>query len=96
MNARYRRWMFWVLLAEALWQSLALFFIPYFAYAGSDVGLWELGVVMAFAAVVVVNLHLALEISCWTWILAAVLGGSLALYFIISLGQSSWTLFVLG
>ena len=38
---------FWLVICDAVWQSLVMYFIPHFAYVDSDIGIWELGSGMA-------------------------------------------------
>ena len=64
----YNQRLFWVTMLDTLWQSLVLFYVPYFIYESSDVDLYGLGLVWTIAVVILVNLHLAMDIQQWTWI----------------------------
>lgn len=81
----YNSRLFWVMLLDTLWQSLVLFFVPYFTAVHSDYGLWEVGQVWTFGVVIVVNLHLALDIRYWTWIHHAVIWLSIIITFCVLL-----------
>ncbi len=61
----YRHSSFWVNLADAIYQSLVIFFTAFGAYADSDVGIWEFGTVICTECLVINNLHLAIEIKAW-------------------------------
>ena len=79
---------FWVLMADTVWQSLCLFFVPVLAYRGGA-GLFELGAVMYTAAVFMVNLHLALEVQHWNWISTLSIVGSLVLFLASTLAYAA-------
>lgn len=64
----YNQRLFWVTMLDTLWQSLVLFYVPYFIYEVTDVDLYGLGLVWTMAVVILVNLHLAMDIQQWTWI----------------------------
>ncbi|KAG0576665.1 hypothetical protein KC19_5G097600 [Ceratodon purpureus] len=64
----YNQRLFWVTMLDTLWQSLVLFYVPYFIYKVTDVDLYGLGLVWTMAVVILVNLHLAMDIQQWTWI----------------------------
>jgi len=53
---------------DTLWQSVVLFYVPYFNYEVTDVDLYGLGLVWTMAVVILVNVHLAMDIKQWTWI----------------------------
>jgi phospholipid-translocating P-type ATPase (flippase) len=62
----YTRWKFWLSIIEAIYQSLAIFFITYGTFYRSPIGMAEFGFVINIAAVLVVNLQLCIEILHWT------------------------------
>jgi phospholipid-transporting ATPase len=63
---------------EALWQSLAVFYLPYFAYRRSTIDMSSLGDLWALAPVIVVNMQLAMDIIRWNWIIHAFVWGTIA------------------
>ena len=67
-DGAYNQRLFWVTMLDTLWQSLVLFYVPYFIYEVSDVDLYGLGLVWIIAVVILVNLHLAMDVQRWTWI----------------------------
>lgn len=52
-------------MADAFYQSLAIFFIAYGAYKSSDVGIWEFGTIICTQCLLAMSLHLAIETKSW-------------------------------
>ncbi|XP_009130848.1 phospholipid-transporting ATPase 1 [Brassica rapa] len=73
----YSTTLFWYTMFDTVWQSAAIFFIPLFAYWGSTIDTSSLGDLWTIAAVVVVNLHLAMDVIRWNWIAHAAIWGSI-------------------
>ncbi|CAH8270075.1 unnamed protein product [Arabidopsis lyrata] len=73
----YSTTLFWYTMIDTIWQSAAIFFIPMFAYWGSTIDTSSLGDLWTIAAVVVVNLHLAMDVIRWNWITHAAIWGSI-------------------
>ncbi|XP_010452395.1 PREDICTED: phospholipid-transporting ATPase 1 [Camelina sativa] len=73
----YSTTLFWYTMIDTIWQSAAIFFIPMFAYWGSTIDTSSLGDLWTIAAVVVVNLHLAMDVIRWNWIAHAAIWGSI-------------------
>ncbi|KAG7999359.1 putative phospholipid-transporting ATPase VD, partial [Nibea albiflora] len=73
--------MFWVTVLDAFYQSLVCFFVPYFAYAGSDVGELTFGSPINASALFIILLHQVIESHTLTWIHMLVLVLSGGLYF---------------
>ncbi|CAN8298119.1 unnamed protein product [Cochlearia groenlandica] len=73
----YSTTLFWYTMMDTIWQSAAIFFIPFFAYWGSTIDSSSLGDLWTIAAVVVVNLHLAMDVIRWNWITHAAIWGSI-------------------
>ncbi|KFK24933.1 hypothetical protein AALP_AA8G043800 [Arabis alpina] len=73
----YSTTLFWYMMMDTIWQSAAIFFIPLFAYWGSTIDTSSLGDLWTIAAVVVVNLHLAMDVIRWNWITHAAIWGSI-------------------
>lgn len=66
LGKSYRPHDFWIVLMDALYQSLVLFFTAERAYWESDVGLWEFGTTVTASCLVTNLIHGAIEIRSWT------------------------------
>ncbi|TQD82733.1 hypothetical protein C1H46_031702 [Malus baccata] len=73
----YNSKLFWLTVVDTLWQSLAVFFIPLFAYWGSSIDTSSIGDLWTLAVVILVNLHLAMDVIRWNWITHAAIWGSI-------------------
>ncbi|ETW02698.1 hypothetical protein H310_06141 [Aphanomyces invadans] len=78
---------FWEWIFDAFVSSLLILFIPFAvvghgpsSISGLDQGLWDVGLVMNGAVVVVANLRLALETKCWFWFIPVGFACSLGLW----------------
>lgn len=76
---------FWLTMLDAFYQSLVCFFVPYFAYAGSDVGILSFGSPINASALLIILLHQVIESHTLTWLHGLVLLGSGLFYFLFSL-----------
>jgi len=88
----YNQRLFWVTMIDTLWQSLVLFYVPYFVYRVSEVDLYSLGFLFCMAVVIVVNIHLAMDINRWTWIEHAAIWLSTLATFICQLIMDAMTI----
>ncbi|CAH8845869.1 unnamed protein product [Trichobilharzia szidati] len=61
----YRPWLFWLNIFDALWQSLIIFFLSYFAYSDDIVGLWEFGLFQTNAMILCTLIHSLLVTRTW-------------------------------
>ena len=52
-------------MGDALYQSLAIFFVAVATYEASDAGIWEFGTVICTACLAVMLSHLAMETKSW-------------------------------
>ncbi|GJN06307.1 hypothetical protein PR202_ga24024 [Eleusine coracana subsp. coracana] len=77
-DEKYNVNMFVLNMLEALWQSLVVFYIPYFAYKQSTIDISSLGDLWALAPVIVVNIQLAMDIIRWNWIIHAFVWGTVS------------------
>ncbi|CAM0880948.1 unnamed protein product [Alopecurus aequalis] len=77
-NEKYNVNLFVLNMLEALWQSLVVFYIPYFAYRQSAIDMSSLGDLWALASVIIVNMQLAMDIIRWNWIIHAFVWGTIA------------------
>uniref|UniRef100_H3BZX2 Phospholipid-transporting ATPase n=1 Tax=Tetraodon nigroviridis TaxID=99883 RepID=H3BZX2_TETNG len=73
--------MFWITVLDAFYQSLVCFFVPYFAFAGSDVSELSFGSPINASALLIILSHQVLESHTLTWIHALVLLLSVVSYF---------------
>ncbi|XP_020520769.1 phospholipid-transporting ATPase 1 isoform X2 [Amborella trichopoda] len=64
-------------MADTLWQSAVVFYIPYFTYRVSTVDISMLGDLWTLAVVILVNIHLAMDVFRWSWITHAALWGTI-------------------
>jgi len=78
----YNKKLFWLTIADTLWQSIVVFFVPLFAYWGSTVDIASMGDLWTISIVILVNLHLAMDVIRWTWISHASIWGSIIATFI--------------
>jgi phospholipid-translocating ATPase len=88
----YTRRRFWIYMADGLYQSAIIFFIPFLAYgtaapwsaSGRDTcGLYDLGTTIACAGVISANLYVGINTRYWTWI-------TLVVYFFSTLAIYIW------
>ena len=52
-------------MADALYQSLVVFFLALGAYLGSDTGIWEFGTLICSQCIVVMLVQLGVETRSW-------------------------------
>ncbi|XP_062899271.1 phospholipid-transporting ATPase VD-like isoform X1 [Mobula hypostoma] len=76
---------FWISILDAFYQSFVCFFVPYFAYSGSDVDIYTFGTPINTTMLFIIFLHLIIEGKTWTWIHWTVMFGSLLFYFVFAL-----------
>uniref|UniRef100_A0A1A8SL41 Phospholipid-transporting ATPase n=1 Tax=Nothobranchius rachovii TaxID=451742 RepID=A0A1A8SL41_9TELE len=81
---------FWINVLDAVYQSLACFFVPYFALEGSDVGDMSFGSPVNTSALFIILLHQIIESKTLTWIHVLVLVLSAASYFLFTLPFSAF------
>jgi phospholipid-transporting ATPase len=67
---------------DMLWQSLVIFYVPFFIYNVSDIDLYSLGCLWVIAVVVVVNVNLAMDILHWNWVTHVAVWGSVIATFL--------------
>ncbi|KAK9074962.1 hypothetical protein SSX86_003281 [Deinandra increscens subsp. villosa] len=73
----YNSTLFWLTIADTLWQSIVVFYVPLFAYWKSDIDGPSLGDLWTLAVVFLVNIHLAMDVIRWTWLSHASIWGSI-------------------
>uniref|UniRef100_A0A914XSP7 P-type ATPase C-terminal domain-containing protein n=1 Tax=Plectus sambesii TaxID=2011161 RepID=A0A914XSP7_9BILA len=84
-NALYRWYSFWINMADALWQSLAIYFIAHYTYIDSDCSMWSFGFLLCTDLLIINNLHLAVEVRLWTLPVLLSLTLSVLVYFVMAL-----------
>uniref|UniRef100_A0A3Q3R1N9 Phospholipid-transporting ATPase n=1 Tax=Monopterus albus TaxID=43700 RepID=A0A3Q3R1N9_MONAL len=84
-SEEYKPYMFWMNMIDAIYQSLICFFVPYFAYAGSDVDLFTWGTPITTLALFTILLHLGIETKTWTRMNWLSIIFSIALFFTVAL-----------
>ncbi|KAF4081067.1 hypothetical protein AMELA_G00157090 [Ameiurus melas] len=85
----YCRTTFWIAILDAFYQSLVCFFVPYWTYKGSDVGIFSLGTPMNTVSLFTIILHLAIEIKSWTVVHWVIMVGSISMFFVVTLAFSA-------
>ncbi|OAY76209.1 Phospholipid-transporting ATPase 1 [Ananas comosus] len=86
---KYNLKLFIICMIESVWQSLAIFYVPYFVYRHSTIDGSGLGDIWALAAVIVVNIHLAMDVARWNWMTHAIIWGSILATAICVMGYLS-------
>ncbi|XP_036988622.2 phospholipid-transporting ATPase VA isoform X2 [Artibeus jamaicensis] len=76
---------FWLNMADAAFQSLVCFFIPYLAYYDSDADMFTWGTPITAIALFTFLLHLGIETKTWTWLNWTACGFSALLFFSVAL-----------
>nr|CAD1833124.1 unnamed protein product [Ananas comosus var. bracteatus] len=74
---KYNLKLFILIMMDTVWQSLAIYFIPFLAYRHSEIDGSSLGDLWLLAVVILVNIHLALDVIRWNWITHASIWGSI-------------------
>uniref|UniRef100_A0A2C9VH13 Phospholipid-transporting ATPase n=1 Tax=Manihot esculenta TaxID=3983 RepID=A0A2C9VH13_MANES len=77
----YNMRLFWITMADTLWQSLVLFSIPIFIYKESTIDIWSIGSLWTIAVVILVNIHLAMDVKRWVYITHVAVWGSVIITF---------------
>lgn len=72
-------------MADAAFQSLVCFFIPYLAYYDSDTDMFTWGTPITTIALFTFLLHLGIETKTWTWLNWTACGFSILLFFTVAL-----------
>jgi phospholipid-transporting ATPase len=78
----YNQTLFWATMLDMLWQSLVIFYVPFFIYNVSDIDLYSLGCLWVIAVVVLVNVNLAMDILHWNWVTHVAIWGSVIATFL--------------
>ncbi|XP_072997233.1 phospholipid-transporting ATPase 1-like [Typha latifolia] len=78
----YNLQLFWIMMVDTLWQSLVLFYVPFFTYRNSSIDIWSMGNLWTIAVVILVNVHLAMDIRRWVFITHVAIWGSIIITFL--------------
>ncbi|CAI0407542.1 unnamed protein product [Linum tenue] len=78
----YNSKLFWLTMIDTLWQSVVVFFGPFFAYRISSIDAASIGDLWTLGVVILVNLHLAMDINRWNWLMHAAIWGSILATFV--------------
>ncbi|KAH8329082.1 hypothetical protein KR074_003510 [Drosophila pseudoananassae] len=89
LGVAYRPHDFWVILLDALYQSLVIFFVALCAYAESGVGIWEFGTTITASCLFANLVHCAIEIRSWTVLHVLSIVISLASFYLFSIVYNS-------
>ncbi|XP_020681567.2 phospholipid-transporting ATPase 1-like, partial [Dendrobium catenatum] len=96
----YNLRLFWITMLDTLWQSLVLFYVPFFTYRYSTSDIWSLGSLWTIAVVFLVNIHLAMDIQRWVLITHLATWGSIVVTFLCMVALDSipnfpnyWTIY---
>ncbi|XP_056151641.1 probable phospholipid-transporting ATPase VD [Lampris incognitus] len=76
---------FWLTILDGFYQSIVCFFVPYCAYAGSDIDVLSFGSPINASALLIILLHQVIESHTLTWLHGLVLLGSGGFYFAFTL-----------
>ncbi|CAK9207001.1 unnamed protein product [Sphagnum troendelagicum] len=85
----YNQTLFWATMLDMLWQSLVIFYVPFFIYNVSDIDLYSLGCLWVIAVVVLVNVNLAMDILHWNWVTHVAIWGSVIATFLAQIIMDS-------
>ncbi|XP_012281386.1 probable phospholipid-transporting ATPase VD isoform X2 [Orussus abietinus] len=81
----YQPHSFWITMADALYQSIVIFFLTEAVYHDSEVDIWEFGNTITTSCIVVMSIHVAIETKSWTLIHIGAIMASLGIFFGFSL-----------
>ena len=73
----YNMHLFWITMIDTLWQSLVIFFVPFFIYSESSIDIWSMGSLWTIAIVILVSVHLAMDIQRWILVTHVAVWGSI-------------------
>ncbi|KAK9300211.1 hypothetical protein QLX08_006987 [Tetragonisca angustula] len=77
----YQSYTFWIIIADALYQSIVIFYVNEGVYYDSDIDIWEFGTTILTCSIVIVLTNIAIEIRSWTLIHLFAVLGSLGVFF---------------
>ena len=92
LSTTYTSATFWLAILEAVYHSLAVFYIAYGATSGSEMGLWEFGTLVNSQCILVVLIQVSVEFRSWTVLHLLSILSSVAMYLVIGLFYSTVSL----
>ena len=92
LSRSYTPLSFWLVMVEALYHSLLLFYLPYFWGLATPLDLWQLGSGVCLATILVIMQQLAVEVRSWTVMHVASVLLSVSLYLAVTLVTASVSL----
>ena len=92
LSTAYTSVTFWLVLLEALYHSLAIFYIAYAATSGSEMGLWQFGTMVNSQCILVVLIQVSIEFRSWTVFHLLSILASVGMYLVIGLFYSTVSL----
>lgn len=73
----YRPYSFWITIADALYESIVIFFTIFITYYDTTIDIWEFGTTITTACILAMLLHASIETRSWTIIHVFAIMGSL-------------------
>lgn len=61
----FKNYNFWIVIGDSFYQSLVIYYLAYFTYRGSDIGIWKFGTTILSSCLVTMLLHCAIEVKTW-------------------------------
>lgn len=82
LSLAYKAHLFWITIADAIYQSLVIFFVCIAAYADTEVGIWEFGSTITTACLLAMILQAMIVTKSWTILHIASIFVSVSAYFL--------------
>nr|CAD7193568.1 unnamed protein product [Timema douglasi] len=96
LGSVYKPHSFWITVADALYQSIVIFFISEAAYHDTDVGIWDFGTTVTTSCMFVMLFHVAIETRSWTIIHILSILASIVAFYIFTIVYNTVCLECLG
>ncbi|XP_058056504.1 phospholipid-transporting ATPase VD [Anopheles bellator] len=80
---------FWIVMLDALYQSLVIYFVANIAFWDTDVDVWVFGTTITSSCLFAMLLHCAIEIKSWTILHALSIGVSLVSFYLFTFAYNS-------
>ncbi|XP_055601300.1 phospholipid-transporting ATPase VD isoform X2 [Uranotaenia lowii] len=85
----YKPHTFWVVMLDALYQSLVIFFVAKAAFWDSDVDIWVFGTIITSACLFTMLLHCAIEVRSWTILHVLSIAISIGSFYVFAFAYST-------
>ncbi|KAJ3676612.1 hypothetical protein LUZ60_004024 [Juncus effusus] len=90
---KYNTKLFVFSILNSLYQSLVIFYVPYFVFKVSTIDVASLGDIWTVGAVIVVNCQLAVDVARWSWVIHAFIWGTVIVSWVcVVVLDSVWVL----